>query len=390
MIALLLAPIYIGLHALVLYGLLKLVSTFTWLNNKFVKGLIILAYMFFVFSIGIGFVMPASQLERYMKLCGNYVLGFSEYAVLFSFGGYIISLILKKKDKLTVKNHRIIGISVIAVTLCTCLAGIYNAHNIRITPYDITVDKKADVESMKVVLIADLHLGYNIGVAHMEQMVEKINAENADVVIIAGDIFDNDINALEDRDKLSEIFRSIKTKYGVYACYGNHDIQEKILAGFTFSDKSKPKASDPGMDSFLKESNIVLMRDEYVLLDNGVYIYGRPDKDKPGVGYENRKTPEQIMEQLDASKPVIVIDHAPSYQDDLANAGVDVDLCGHTHDGQCWPGKILTDIYWDNPYGYKQYGNMHNIVTSGVGLFGPNMRVGTIAEICPITIHFKR
>ena len=68
--------------------------------------------------------------------------------------------------------------------------------------------------------------------------------------------------------------------------------------------------------------------------------------------------------------------------------GVDVDLCGHTHDGQMFPGNLTVRLFWENACGCLRVGSMHSIVTSGVGLFGPNMRVATRAEICPITIHF--
>jgi hypothetical protein len=68
---------------------------------------------------------------------------------------------------------------------------------------------------------------------------------------------------------------------------------------------------------------------------------------------------------------------------------VDVDLCGHTHGGQLFPANLVTALTWENACGYLQKGAMHNIVTSGVGLFGPNMRVGSRAEICDITVQFR-
>ena len=85
----------------------------------------------------------------------------------------------------------------------------------------------------------------------MEKMVDKINAQNPDLVVVAGDIFDNEYEALENPDRLAAILRGIQSKYGVYACYGNHDIQEKILAGFTFGGKEK-KESSVKMDEFLE------------------------------------------------------------------------------------------------------------------------------------------
>ena len=86
---------------------------------------------------------------------------------------------------------------------------------------------------------------------------------------------------------------------------------------------------------------------------------------------------------------MIVIDHEPAELQQLSDAGVDVDLCGHTHDGQLFPGNLTIKLMWENAYGYLKKGKMHNIVTSGTGLFGPYMRIGTRAEICPVTIRFR-
>ena len=92
---------------------------------------------------------------------------------------------------------------------------------------------------------------------------------------------------------------------------------------------------------------------------------------------------------MDLSKPVFVIDHQPKELQELADAGVDLDLCGHTHDGQTFPGNLTIRMMWENACGYLKKGDMHNIVTSGVGVFGPNMRVGTAAEICSVTVKFE-
>ncbi len=92
---------------------------------------------------------------------------------------------------------------------------------------------------------------------------------------------------------------------------------------------------------------------------------------------------------MDLSLPVLVIDHEPGELQELADAGVDADLCGHTHDGQLFPGNLTIKLMWENACGYLKKGDMHSIVTSGVGLFGPNMRVGTKSEICDIMMHFK-
>ena len=219
-------------------------------------------------------------------------------------------------------------------------------------------------------------------------MVEKINASKPDLVVIAGDIFDNEYEALDNPERLEKILRSIKSRYGVYACYGNHDIQEKILAGFTFPRKGK-KMSDPRMDTFLEKSNIHLLRDEAVEIDNAFYLFGRADYERPGRGIRKRKLPKELVKEMDQKKPILVVDHEPRELKELADAGVDLDLCGHTHDGLMFPGNLVTDMMWENSYGYLKKGKMHNIVTSGLGVFGPDMRVGTKSEICRIKIKFN-
>ena len=91
---------------------------------------------------------------------------------------------------------------------------------------------------------------------------------------------------------------------------------------------------------------------------------------------------------MDKSKPILVIDHEPRELQELADAGVDLDLSGHTHDGQVFPANIITDLKWENSCGDLKKDNMYSIVTSGIGVFGPFMRVGTKSEICIIDVDF--
>lgn len=92
---------------------------------------------------------------------------------------------------------------------------------------------------------------------------------------------------------------------------------------------------------------------------------------------------------MNTSKPIFVMDHQPDDFLELSTSGMDLDLSGHTHNGQMFPGNIVTHLMWKNSYGYKKIHNLHSIVTSGVGVWGPNMRVGTKSEIVCITVNFS-
>ena len=391
MLAVYLSPIYIIANSYLLIRLHRWLGTCNPLFRKTgICVVISLAYVFLAASLLIAFFLPIGPARRIMKLISNYWLGILLYLILAVLMADAICFLLFLITKRRLKCRTAAAGGICAVVVLGLSAwGAYNARIIQVTPYEITVNKDGGrLENLNVVLAADLHLGYNIGTAHMMQMVDKINEQNADLVVFAGDIFDNEYEALDDPEELIAVLQKIQSKYGVYACYGNHDVEEKILAGFTFGGNKK-KESSIQMDEFLERAGSHLLQDEAVLIDDSFYLYGRPDAQRPGRGINMRKTAAELMGELDTEKPVIVIDHEPKELQELADAGVDIDLCGHTHDGQMFPANLITALMWENSYGYLKKDHMHTIVTSGVGLFGPNMRVGTIAEICPITVHFQ-
>lgn len=396
MLAFLLAPVYLLFNFYIMRWTIWWMSACTHhFKRKWVRAVFLVFYLFLCTSILTAFLLPKGKLKFWMSQLGNYWLGTFLYILLTVIIVDLIRLILKRIPRVDQKKLASRRLFVLNGTVCIVVItsltvyGILNAHNIRTTSYDVSVSKKCDsLSSLNVVLVADLHLGYNIGEWHMKKMVEKINQLKPDLVCIAGDIFDNEYEAIQYPEETADALAEIQSRYGVYACYGNHDIEEKILAGFTFH-KEGHKMSDPRMDEFLENAGITLLQDETVLIDNKFYLAGRADYERPGRGITTRQTPEELTADLDLTKPVIVIDHEPREMDELAAAGVDLDLCGHTHDGQMFPGNLTIKLLWDNPYGYKTYGNMHQIVTSGVGVFGPYMRVGTKSEIVQVQVNLK-
>ncbi len=396
MIAFYVLPLYILANVLMYISLIRwMKSCSEFFSNKIIKYIIIGVQTFFASALFIGFLLPSGALRRTFNFIGNYWLGVMIYALMVDIvvlvAWLILSKTLFKKDKTIKKSrfHVALGFVAIATIIGISIYGVINARIIRTTNYEVNIEKSTNnLKELNVVMVADTHLGYNIGYKHMERMVEKINAQNPDIVIIAGDIFDNEYDAIDNPEKVKQALLNISSKYGVYAVYGNHDVSEKVLAGFTFNYNAK-KVSDLRMDELLKESNVTLLRDEAILIDNEFYIYGRPDYKKLGRGIDIRKTPEEITQYLDKTKPIIVVDHEPKELEKLAEAGVDLDLSGHTHDGQIFPLNLIGGLVYENPCGLKNCGNMKSIVTSGVGIYGPNMRVGTIAEITNIKVNFK-
>ena len=398
MLAIFLAPIYILLNIYVLrWGYLWIGNCHHLFQSRIFRIILTVIYTLIALTPLTGFlIQKPAFLHRILKITSNYFLGIFMYILMVLFSIDIVRLILKYAVHASWIQSRIVFAAVGACCICIVIiisfSGIYHAKHIKVTPYKITVDKSApDMDSLKIVLLADTHFGYNSGAVHAQEIVDKINEQNPDLVCIAGDIFDNEYDAVREPEKISEILRTIRSKYGVYACWGNHDLNEPILAGFTFKHKKEDskQLKDPRMKRFLQNSNIQLLEDEAVLIDNSFYVVGRKDASLVEKIEEKRKTPAQLTQKLDKNKTIIVIDHQPKELQDIADAGVDLDLCGHTHDGQTFPGNFTVKFLWENPCGYLQKGSMHNIVTSGSGVWGPAMRVGTDSEICTINLIFS-
>jgi len=264
------------------------------------------------------------------------------------------------------------GISVAVLTVVMVGYGIYNAGRIEKVTYDVELTQRELQGEVNMVLISDLHLGALGSEKRVMEAVEEINKMNPDIVCIAGDIFDNDYYAIKNPEQVAECLRRIKSKYGVYACLGNHD------AGKTMNK----------LIEFIQMSNINLLADKSVVIDERFILVGRLDETPIGSngGLERAET-EVVLKNIDKTLPVIVLDHNPQHIDEYKN-DVDLILSGHTHKGQLFPANIITGLMYTVDYGHYRKNNEspHVIVTSGLGTWGMPMRVGTDCEIVNIRI----
>lgn len=394
MIFLFLLPFYLGVSSYMMfrffYWMKHCNHRFNWLRFKVPFAVV---YLFMALSPVIAFLLPKSAVAIVIRRISTYWIGIMLYSLLYVVLFDLLRLIAKHtklKNTLLFSRGSVISIGsvVVACAVATCLYGIFNARNIKVNEYSVTVNKSCGSDKhLKAVLVADLHMGYAIGVDHITNMVEKINEQDADIVIIAGDIFDNSYDGMDDPEGIKAQLKSIKSKYGVYAVYGNHDIDEKILMGFTFDWGGKQLNSEK-MTNFIKECDIKLINDESVLINDEFYLVGRRDTDKPGTEDGTRTEISELTKDLDKAKPIFALSHEPDELQKTADAGADIDFSGHTHDGQLFPGNLTIGLFWENPCGMIKKDNMYSIVTSGVGVYGTFMRVGTDAEICSVDIDF--
>ena len=392
--ALLLSPLYLLLNIYLISRMLLWFRTLhSFLGSLWFVVPFLTCYIFLALS-PLAAAFAPGQLRAPARILNNYWLGTLMYLLIFLLIADLIRIFYclishqSLFSAIDANSLRITGAVIFAAVLLISVYGILHASHIKKSSYEVCIPKNAPISQLKIALVADLHLGGTVGLKQMQRMKAVIDTIQPDLVLFAGDIFDNDFDAIQNPEEISALLASIDSTYGSFACWGNHDIDELILAGFTFDSGSAATRSDPRMDQFLRDSDITLLADETLLIDHAFYLIGRLDascKKKSGV---IRRSAQELTHSLRPERPVLVIDHQPSELDELSQAQADLVLSGHTHDGQLFPGNLTTRIGWKNSCGMIRIQNMTSIVTSGVGVWGPAMRIGTDSEVAEITVHF--
>lgn len=268
------------------------------------------------------------------------------------------------------------GISAMGITLIYLACGWFLAHNVWRTEYTLKTDKQ--VENFRIVQFADSHIGTTFDGEGFAEQVKAMQAENPDVVVITGDYVDDDTTK-EDMIASCAVLGTLKTTYGVYYTFGNHD------KGY-YGPEYRGYSGDD-LIAELEKNNVKVLQDETVLLDNRIYLIGRQDQSEDQRG-SSRASMEELVAGLDMDKYSIVLDHQPHEYDAQEASGVDLVLSGHTHGGQLFPFHRMGE--WtgidDKSYGLEKRGNTNLIVTSGISDWAIKFKTGCKSEYVVIDI----
>ena len=365
-----------------------------WLNNLGIKNNLTKNSFLIIFIIWtttpiLTYFLPLSKFQKIINFISNIYIGILFYIIIINIIFIIIKLFNKKilkKDFTIYKTKKklyIYSLVCILSIFIIMLYGFIHAKDIKIKYYNIDINKQSDISNLKIALISDLHLGYNVGYQMINQMVDKINDEHVDIVLIAGDIFDNSTITVDNIEKVEQSFSELHSEYGTYAILGNHDVNERLFCGFTVNGNNKRLNY---LNIFFKNSNIKLLDDEILNIGN-INIIGRQDYEKNGFNTK-RKDIKNLIKNINKDNPIIVLQHEPLELNELARLNVDLNLSGHTHGGQFFP-LTLIKYFNNNFYGLHRINNMNSVITSGIGVFGPNIRINSKSEITIINLKFK-
>ncbi|MDD6662129.1 MAG: metallophosphoesterase [Lachnospiraceae bacterium] len=287
----------------------------------------------------------------------------------------IFALIKKRRKKPFTRYYA--GIAAITFTICYLGVGWYQAHHVWQTAYQIQTDK--NVGDLRVAVFSDSHTGTTFHGDGFAEHMKEIEAQNPDLVLIVGDFVDDDTSK-EDMIRCCEALGEMKTTYGVYFVFGNHD------KGYYSPDYRGYDGDD--LIAELEKNNVHVMQDDVELIDDRFYLIGRTDKSEEYAS--GRKTMEELTADLDPDKFSIVLDHQPEDYDAQAKADVDLVLSGHTHGGQLFPLRPIEELTNMTPddriYGYEKRGNTNFIVTSGISDWAIKFKTGCRSEYLMLEI----
>lgn len=345
------------------------------INKVWFWSIFSLVAMSLIFTIALSRFLP-DKVDIALNIIGfSWIVYILEALVIFLVINLIIVLvnILPIGVNLGAKSEylRFIGTALsIIIFVIIAWAGSKNARVSYVNEIIIPKEETALLEPLNIALVSDIHLGTLIGNDRLSRMVQEVNVLNADIVIVAGDIVDTDITPFIAKNMAVE-FSKLKSKYGTYVTLGNHDIM---------------MGKHREIEEALSDNGVNVLRDEAVLVNDSFYVIGRDDVVIDRLNGP-RKDLNEIVKSIDNGKYKIVVDHTPSSIEDSEEIQADLHLSGHTHRGQIAPANIITSRLFQVDHGHLQKGNLHIVVSSGYGTWGPPIRIGSRSEIINIKVQ---
>ncbi|MER5863052.1 metallophosphoesterase [Kitasatospora sp. NPDC002040] len=216
----------------------------------------------------------------------------------------------------------------------------------------------------RIAVVSDIHLGPILGRAHTRRIVDTINGAQPDLIAIVGDLVDGSVPEL---GPAAVPLADLRARDGAFFVTGNHEY---------FS------GAQPWVE-FVRSLGVRPLENDRIEL---------PWFDLAGVndiaGTAQGQGPdfEQALGDRDRLRAAVLLSHQPVTVHDAVRHGVDLQLSGHTHGGQLWPGNYIAELANPTVAGLERYGDTQLYVTRGAGAWGPPVRVGAPSDITVLTL----
>lgn len=282
----------------------------------------------------------------------------------------LIARIVQRRAKHPPKRYWA-GIAALGIAAAYLGVGWYLGHHVFETRYEFETAKELSGDSLRIVELADCHLGITQDGESFARLVERVRETQPDAVVIVGDFVDDD-SERADMLRACNALGELRKECGVYFAYGNHD-----NGYYNYRDFSSAELREA-----LERNGVTVLEDEAALVEGRFYIVGRRDRSM------QRAEARALTEGLDPSRYIIMLDHQPNDYANEAESGADLVLSGHTHGGHIFPAGYIG--IWmganDRVYGTEVRNGTRFLVTSGVSGWAIPFKTGTRSEYVVIDI----
>ena len=320
---------------------------------------------------------------RYFTICAVFslmialfrstLLGFATYVMIFYLSldliGFIIKIVNKHWYQGYQKNYRH-GIVIIIISVAITVLSLAHVKNIYIEKYTIDLDKNFASDSVRIMLVTDLHFGTATNESTLDKITETIQENQPDYLVLGGDIFDESTSNQKLNNAI-DYFGELTKDVNVIYILGNHEHMVR----------NRNQLADR-----MKKAGVTVLQDEVMFTDEGFYFVGRLDKSQSMRSGNDRASLATLAKEIDFNYPVVLLDHQPVEMKIAKELGYDIVLSGHTHAGQFFPMTFFARFFNERFYGLYQEDNFYTIVSSGIGVWGMAIRNTSNSEIVILDI----
>ncbi|MFE6227246.1 metallophosphoesterase [Streptomyces sp. NPDC057854] len=266
---------------------------------------------------------------------------------------------------------RVVGGAAAAVAAGTVANGAYGVlRGPRVKRVTVPLAKlPRAAHGYRIAVVSDIHLGPILGRAHSQRIVDAINATQPDLIAVVGDLVDGTV---ADLGPAAEPLAGLRARHGSFFVTGNHEY-------FSGADAWVDHVRELGMRPLRNERLEIAAGFDLAGVDD---VAGEREGQGPDFG--------RALGDRDRSRAAVLLAHQPVVIDDAVAHGVDLQLSGHTHGGQLWPGNLLAELANPTVAGLERYGDTQLYVSRGAGAWGPPVRVGAPSDITVVQLASKQ
>jgi predicted MPP superfamily phosphohydrolase len=345
------------------------------------RHILLALFIFLVVSFPLAKILGWREFNAFsylLTLVASVWMGLAFYFFLLALGTDLLFLgckMIRLKPKVFAQRPRFYNrMRVVFIAGSVLIIGgfaLQEARDLRVTRLEIPIrGLPAELDGFSLVQVSDVHYGMLTANKELSRIVDRVNDLHPDMVVITGDLVDESVSHMEE---MKVPLSRLRSRYGTLAVTGNHEYYAGVKRAI----------------AIMEGVNIRVLRSEIVVIPGGLQILGIDDP----TGYrrmgEAAPDFQRLVRSLDPQKPSLLLYHQPIHFEKAASLGVGLQLSGHTHGGQLFPIRYISQMIYPRTPGLHRMGESYLYVSWGAGTWGPPMRLKAPPELVYIRLRSR-